>query len=96
MNKGSDLRGKNVVWEPGAPRCDRHVPFQGSVGEAWGELRGHARTASHVQPWALGLILDSPKALTARRFRGTLEAGEMGSRGEATGIIHAAVCFIHK
>lgn len=81
MNECSDLRRKNVVWEPGVPRCDRYVQFQASVGEAWGERRGHARIASCVQPWALVLISDSPKVLTARRFRGTLEAGETGSWG---------------
>lgn len=65
--------------------------FRG-LGEAWGELRGHARTASRVQPWALVLISDSPKALTARRCRGALGAGETGSRGggEAAGTTRAA------
>lgn len=55
----------------------------GGPGEAWGELRGHARTASRVQPWALVLISNSPRALTARRFRGALRAGVTSSRGEA-------------
>lgn len=77
MSRGSDVRGKDVVWEPGAPHYDRHA-VSGSEGEAWAELRC---TTSHTWYLPQALVLASGRfrgsQSTGDRFRGELQASDI-------------------